>query len=211
MANTKAHIRYRNKDNGIVPGASTIANLLSKPALVPWANKLGLKGIDSNAYSKEMAEIGTLAHTMIMCDLKGEKPDTSDYSAEQISRAENSFLSWLEWRKGRELTPVAIETPMVSEQFQFGGTPDYLGYIDSVMVLADYKTGGIWREAYIQTCAYRQLAIEKGYPPADKILILGFPRTEDEKFQEVSYTKFDNGWNCFVLLKQVYKILKEIK
>ena len=207
----KAHIRYKNKNGDIIPGTSTIANMLDKPALAPWANKLGLKGIDSNAYSREMAAIGTLAHAMIMAELKNEKLDTSDYSQEQINKAENSFLSWLEWRKGKELSPLLLETPLVSETWQFGGTPDFLGLIDNTLVLADYKTGGIWREAYIQTCAYRQLAIENNYPAADKILILGIPRTEDEKFQEVSYTSFDNGWNVFVLLKQVYEQLKEIK
>jgi len=207
---TKAHIRYKNKNGDIVPGASTIANMLDKPALAPWANKLGLKGIDSNAYSKEMANIGTLAHAMIMSELKNEKLDTSDYSYEQIDKAENCFLSWLEWRKDKKLSPLLIETPLISETWQFGGTPDFLGFIDNTLVLADYKTGGIWREAYIQTCAYRQLAIENNYPAAEKILILGIPR-EDEKFQEVTYTKFDNGWEIFVLLKQVYEKLKKVK
>lgn len=208
---TKAHIRYKNKNGDIVPGASTIANMLDKPALAPWANKLGLKGIDSNAYAREMAAIGTLAHAMIMSELKGEILDTSEYSQEQISKAENSFLSWLEWRKGKEISSLLVETPLISENWQFGGTPDFLGFIDGVLTLADYKTGGIWREAYIQTCAYRQLCIENNYPTAEKILILGIPRTEDEKFQEVTYTKFDNGWDIFVLLKQVYERLKEVK
>ncbi len=208
---SKAHIRYKNKNGDIVPGASTIANMLNKPALAPWANKLGLKGIDSNAFAKEMATIGTLAHTMIMSDLKGEKLDTSDYSQEQITKAENSYLSWLEWHKNKDIKPILIETPMVSEQYQFGGMPDFLGYIDGILTLADYKTGGIWREAYIQTCAYRQLAIENGYPPTEKILILGIPRTEDEKFQEVNYRAFDKGWQIFYNLRQVYELLKEVK
>lgn len=208
---SKAHIRYKNAKGAIVPGASTIANILDKPALPPWANKLGLQGINSNDYAKGMAQIGTLAHVMIMADLKGESVDTSEYSQEQISKAENSYLSWLEWRKRKNLNPLLLETPLVSESYQFGGTPDFLGFIDKTLVLADYKTGGIWREAYFQTCAYRQLAIDNGYPPADKILILGIPRTEDEKFQEVTYTSFDKGWEVFVYLLKVYSLLKEIK
>ena len=207
----KAHIRYKNKNGDIIPGVSTIANMLDKPALAPWANKLGLKGIDSNAYSREMGAIGTLAHSMIMAELKNEKLDISDYSQEQISKAENSFLSWLEWCKGKELSPILIEAPLISEQYQFGGTLDFLGLIDKTLILGDYKTGGIWREAYIQTCAYRQLAIENNYPPADKILILSIPRTEDEKFQEVSYTSFDNGFEAFLHLRRLYDILKDMK
>lgn len=207
----KAHIRYKNNAGVIVPGASTIANMLDKPALVPWANKLGLQGINSNDYSKSMAQIGTLAHAMIMAEVKGETADTAEYSQEQISKAENSYLSWLEWVKGKEITPIVVEKSMVSETYQFGGTPDFLGEIDGKIILADYKTGGIWREAYFQTCAYRQLTIDNGYPKAEKILILGIPRTEDEKFQEVSYTSFDKGWEVFVYLLKVYNLLKEIK
>lgn len=211
MPKTTAHIRYRNKNNEIVPGCSTIANMLDKPALVPWANKLGLQGIDSRAFANSMADIGILTHHFIMSDLKGEKPDTSDYSQEQIDKAETSYLQWLEWKKDKVLEPVILETPMVSEQYQFGGTPDYLGCIDKVMVLADYKTGGIYKEHFIQCCGYRQLAIENGYPAADKILILGLPRNSEEKFQEVSYKAFDIGWQIFYNLRQVYELLKEVR
>ncbi len=211
MPNAKAHIVYRNSKNVVIPGASTIANMLDKPQLAPAANKLGLQGIDSSVLWRGMADIGTLAHAMIMADLKGEKVDTSDYSKEQIDKAENSYLQWLEWRKGKELKPILIETPLVSEQYQFGGTPDFLGYIDGIMTLADYKTGGIWREAYFQTCAYRQLTIENSYPPIDKILILGIPRTPEEKFQEVTYASFDKGWEIFYALRQLYEMLKVVK
>ena len=107
--------------------------------------------------------------------------------------------------------PVCLEMPLVSEQYQFGGMPDYLGYINGDLVLADYKTGGIYRESTIQTCAYRQLLIENGYEPAGKIVILGIPRTEDEKFQEITYTSFEVGWEAFLCLRRLYDLLKVIK
>jgi len=209
---TKAHIRYKNNAGDIVPGATTVINgVLAKPQLVIWANRLGLQGIDSTKYRDEMGDIGTLAHAMIMADLKGEPVDTSDYSREQIDKAENCFLSWLEWRKGKEVEPIHVEQPLVSEKYQFGGTFDFLGWIDGVMTLGDYKTGGIWKEAYIQTCAYRQLLIEAMFPIPDKILILGIPRTPDEKFQEVIYIEFNKGWELFKHLRAAYGLLKEIK
>lgn len=208
----KAHIRYRNQAGDIVPGVTTIiGSVLAKPQLIVWANRLGLQGIDSTKYRDEKGLIGTLAHAFILADLKGEKIETDDYSKDQIDQAENCYLKWLEWRKGRELKPVCIETPLVSEVYQFGGSPDYLGMINGDLVLADYKTGFVGKEAYIQTCAYRELLIENGYPPATKILILGIPRTEDEKFTEVSYTSFDTGWQIFQHLLGVYRLLKEVK
>ena len=209
---TKAHIRYKNQAGEIVPGVTTIIGaILAKPQLIIWANRLGLQGIDSTKYRDEKGAIGTLAHAMILADLKGEKVDTDEYSKEQITQAENSYLKWLEWQKGKEFKPVCVETPLVSELHQFGGSPDYLGMINGELILADYKTGFVGKEAYIQTCAYRELLIENGYPPASKIIILGIPRTEDEKFQEIIYTSFDVGWGYFKSLKACYDWDKKIK
>ncbi len=207
----KAHIRYKDKEGNIVPGATTIIGLLAKPQLIIWANRLGLQGIDSTKYRDDKADIGTLAHKMVLADIKGETVDTSEYSKEQIDQAENSFLSWLEWRKGKELKVILMETPLVSEGYSFGGTPDFLGYLNGQLVLMDYKTGGIYQEAYIQVCSYRQLLAENGYPSIDKAIVLGIPRTEDEDFKEITYTNFDNGWRIFKRLNEIYQLLKEVK
>lgn len=211
MPTTSAHTRYKNKCGNIVPGVTTVIGLLNKPQLVIWANRLGLQGIDSTKYRDDKAAIGSLAHAMIMADLKGEKADTSDYSENQITQSETCYLQWLDWCKGKALKPVCIETPMVSEDYHFGGCPDYLGYVNGDMVLCDYKTGGIYRESYIQTCAYAQLLYENAYPPTDKIIILGIPRSSEEKFQEVTYTDFSPGWQVFKHLLAVYELLKDIK
>lgn len=211
MSKVQSHIRYRNSMNEIIPGVTTITGQLNKPQLIIWANQLGLKGIDSTKFRDEKAEIGTLAHALIMADLRSEKFNTSDNSQNQINQAENSYLSWLEWRKGKKLEPIMIEKPLISEKYQYGGTPDYYGKVDNYIDLDDYKTGGIYRESYIQTCGYVQLIIENGYTPPDRIVILGIPRTPDEKFQEVIYTNFDVGIKAFLLLRELYDSLKEIK
>lgn len=208
---TSAHIRYKNNAGDIVPGVTTIIGLLAKPQLIVWANRLGLQGIDSTKYRDDKGDIGTLAHSMIISDLRGEKCDTSDYSQQQIDKAENCYLSWLEWRKHRELKPVGLELPLVSEEYQFGGTVDYYGLIDGVTVLVDFKTGGVWPEATIQTCAYRHLLIENGYPTPSHITILGIPRTEDESFQEKVIINFDTGWEIFRHLRAVYNLNKQLK
>jgi hypothetical protein len=208
---TKAHQRYKNKAGEIVPGVTTITGLKAKPQLVIWANRLGLKGIDSSKYRDEKADIGTLAHAMILAHLKGEQADTSDYSANQITEAENCFLSYLAWAKGKDIKPNLVEQSLISEAYQFGGCLDFYGTINGELVLVDYKTGGIYDEAKIQTCAYRQLLIENEHPAPDKIIILGIPRTEDEKFQEVTFTKFDVGWKYFKNLRENYNLDKLLK
>ena len=44
---SKAHQRYKLADGTQVPGVTTITGQLNKPALIIWANRLGLQGIDS--------------------------------------------------------------------------------------------------------------------------------------------------------------------
>jgi len=208
---TEAHIRYKNKEGKIIPGATTIVGLLNKPQLVTWANRLGLQGIDSTAYRDEAARMGTLAHDYILCHHKNTKPDLTDYSKQEIDAAENSFLSYLEWLKGHTLESLLLETPLVSEEYQFGGTPDCLGILDGEVTLIDYKTGGIYKEAYYQTCAYRQLLMEDGRREPTKIIILGIPRTPDESFKTEVYTEFDIGWEIFKHLLGIYYLQKEMK
>lgn len=208
---TKAHTVYKNQAGERVPGVTTILNLIAKPNLIVWANRLGLQGIDSTKFRDEKGLIGELAHAFVAADLRGQEVDTSDYSINQILPARYAFSYWLDWKRDKVLKPLLIETPLVSELFQYGGTPDFLGEVDDIVTLVDLKSGFIGKEAYIQTCTYRELAIENGYPPAERILILGIPRTEDEKLTETPYTDFENGWQYFKLLRQCYDLEKLIR
>ena len=81
MANVKAHTQYKLKSGTLVPGVTTILNsVLDKPFLVKWAYNCGCQGIDYRKVRDTAADIGTLVHYSILCDLKNEKPDLSEYS-----------------------------------------------------------------------------------------------------------------------------------
>ncbi len=214
---TRAHIRYQNKAGGHIPGVSTIVGQLAKPQLIIWANRLGLQGIDSTKYRDEKAEIGSLAHALVMADLRGEKYDTSAYSQQQIDQAETAFLHYLEWQKGHTLETRLVEQSLISEAYQYGGTPDWYGILDGIPTLVDYKTGGIWKEAQIQVAGYNQLILEHQpdtTPPSEwcsRIIILGIPRNSDETFRQVILTEWTAQWEAFKALRQLYDHLKGIK
>ena len=187
---TKTHIRYKNQAGKIVPGATTILGILNKPALVPWAWKLGTEGVDYRRYVDDKAEIGTLAHYLILCHLRGQEPDLSDYSQNQIDQAENAFLSYLEWEKSHPIEPILIETPLVSEVYQYGGTLDLLAKVNGSSWLIDFKTGkGIYPEMLYQLAAYRWLLRENGYG-VDHARILRIGRDETEGFEEKVVIQF---------------------
>lgn len=209
---TKAHQLYRKTcDNSLVPGVTTIIGVLAKPALVPWANKLGLEGIDVAKYVDDKAEIGTYGHALVMADLGAPPPDTSEYSASQISQAENALLSWYAWKKGKAIKPVLIEESIVDDELGFGGTVDLVAEIDGQLELIDLKTGkGIWPEHSIQLAAYRHLVVGLGHKPV-RCRILNIPRTEDEAFDEAVVSDLEVNWQIFCHCLGIYNLRKIAK
>ncbi len=211
MAKTSAHIRYRNRDNEIVPGATTVLGILNKPALVPWANKLGLSGIDVNKFVDDKAEIGTLAHAMVEAYLKGEQADTSDYSKNQIEQAENSLLSFFEWSKDKVLEPILLEAPLVSETYQYGGTVDCYCKLDGVLTLLDFKTSkAIYPEMMYQLGAYQLLLYENGHK-VDQCRILRIGRDADEGFEERTKNLLGAEQAIFLNCLAIYNLQKGLK
>ena len=208
---SRAHITYKLADGTAVPGVTTVLSVLNKPALVKWANNLGLQGIDSSKYVDEKAAIGTLAHRMIADYLRGEETDTNEYSKVQIDQAENAVLSFFEWEKAHHITPILIEEPMVSEVFRFGGTIDCLGKINGNLCLIDFKTSrGIFPEMLIQVVAYKQLLVEHGHK-VDQTTILRVGRTDDEGFEERFVNELDKRWQIFQHCLEIYRLQKEVK
>ena len=208
---SRAHILYKLADGIAVPGVTTVLAVLNKPALVKWANNLGLQGIDSSKYVDEKAAIGTLAHRMIADYLRSEETDTSEYSAVQIDQAENAVLSFFEWEKTHHITPILVEEPLVSEVFHFGGTIDCLGQINGNLCLIDFKTSrGIFPEMLVQLAAYRQLLVEHGHK-VDQTTILRIGRTADEGFEERLVNELDKRWQIFLHCLEIYKLQKEVK
>ena len=169
-----------------------------------------MNGIDYRTYRDTAASIGTLAHYLVQCDMTGETPDMSEYSPLEIDQAENSLLSYYEWRKGKNIIAVENELPLVSEQYEYGGTIDILAEIDGELWLVDVKTGkAIYTEMLYQLAAYRQLLNENGYD-VQKAKILRIGRDETEGFEERTITDFSKHWELFYHCLQIYKIQKEI-
>jgi hypothetical protein len=212
---SKAHTPYKLKDGTRVPGVTTVVGVLNKPALVPWANKLGLQGIDTRTYVDALAAVGTAAHATILADLSGKGAESALVDLDRITRdlAENCYLSFCAWRNQHELKPIALEVQMVSETWRYGGTADFVGYVDGVLELVDFKTGkGIYPEHFIQLAGYSAPLVE------NKIInklplqyrILNIPRAETEAFDERVKTDLGVEWEIFSHCLAIYWLQKKM-
>jgi len=208
----KAHTRYM-VENKRVAGVTTILGVLNKPNLIPWANRMGLKGIDTTKYVNEAAEIGTLAHEMVMHYFEGTECNTDDYSKNQIKLAENSLKSFYSWNDEHEITPILIEEQMASAKYFYGGTIDLFCNIDGVDALVDFKTGkAIYSEMFSQVAAYVQLLKENGHKPK-KFKIIRIGRDPSEGFEErsVSAKELKDYWSIFYYCLKLYELKKKIR
>jgi hypothetical protein len=206
----RAHTIYKDAFGNRIPGVTTITGVLNKPALVKWANNLGLQGIDSSAYVDELADVGTLAHKMIEADMQGVQCDTSDYSQTQIDMAENALISYFEWKKDKAIHPIMVEHQMVSGN-GFGGTIDVYAKINGKLTLLDIKTSkGIFPEMFTQVAAYQMLLEENGHQ-VDDVKILRVGREESEGFSYENCPKLDLHQSLFNHCLSIYNLQKELK
>jgi hypothetical protein len=202
----RAHTRYKKANGELVPGATTVLSVLNKPALVPWANALGLAGIRVGTYVDALAEIGTCAHEMILCHHKSEPFDSDSHAPDIIDKAENCLISYFAWEKQHNVEPVVCEKAFVSEEWGFGGTVDLVARIDGELCLVDYKSSkGIFPEHIYQIAAYETLLKEHGHH-IDGRRILRIGRDETEGFDEKIVGDTDREWEIFKHCLALYNL-----
>ena len=167
-----AHRNYFTAEGRRLPSVTEVLRVAMPPALIGWANKMGLQGEKIQEIIKKKATIGTLAHYFAECDIKNETRNTtllSDYSVEDLQQAEKYFGAFLNWKQNCSLEFIE------SEIFLTAVCPDLGGFVGTIDAIArrggkewiiDFKTtSGIYFEHRVQVAAYAFLADSKyGHP-----------------------------------------------
>jgi hypothetical protein len=209
MGNTKIHTQYKNSLGENIVGTTSVIGILDKPSLLNWVAKITKEGHDWQRYRDAMGDSGTLTHLRILHYLKGTKPDLSEYSPATIKLSDNSLKSFHEWEKSHKLEPLFLEIPMISNTLNFGGTPDFVGYVNGRPEILDFKTGGLYLSVVLQLAAYRQLVKESCKLNIEYCRGLSIPRTDGESFKEELYTKLDDEFEIFKSCLSIYNLLKK--
>jgi len=220
---SKAHQRYTTKDGRPCVGVTTALGMKAKPYLIPWANKLGLDGIDSSKYVDALASVGTLIHLFVECDVKGIKADTGDFTPNELEAAKSAFFKWKKWRTDNKFVLVASELQLASDEFQYGGTIDLLGIINGRLTIADIKTSkSVYEEQKTQVAAYKKLVVEnkdkivsllpqgfEWHEPECRIIRIG--RNENEGFDDTLVGAHEIHWRVFKACLDLYWADKALK
>lgn len=208
---------YYTKDGDRVPSVTTIiGRFKDSSALMHWAYKQGLAGVELYEERDKAAHCGTLAHAMVeayinkqdhMALIKNEEKEIS-------SKALNAFQMFREWQ---EITKIEIisyyqEIPIVDEDLKYGGTPDAVGRnTNGELVMLDWKTSsGIWPDYLVQLAAYGNLWEKEFGEAIAGYHILRFSKDFPD-FNHHYYESLFNEFEYFKLLLQCYAFDKRIK
>jgi len=210
--NTKAHQRYRSKKGFIVPGVTTIISQLDKPALVPWAWKLGMEGIDYRKVTQQAADIGTITHKLIECFLLGQNPGPLDeFPLRSVQQAQVAFHNFEEWWTQQGFETVGAEIQLVNEKYLYGGTIDNVARRKAdnrYIVLNDVKTSkAIYPEMIVQLAAYWRMW--DSVHPDQKISAANIIQLNKETGAIAFHPilgDLDTEWQIFQHLRDLYEL-----
>jgi hypothetical protein len=173
------------------PSVTQLIDLLAKPALIAWANKQGLIGVDIKEKRKRSLLKGTSLHSQIECY----------HSDGVLLEREIDQQNLEQFMLGKKV--ISMEKDIETEWFV--GRYDVLLEIDGQKCMADYKSGfknRVYPDYKLQLIAYTMAE------PAAKMAIIPIPQfqlipveIEDRKPYE----------NMLKALSQIWYLKKEIE
>lgn len=209
-------IPYKNTKGKRVKGVTTYISrqcAWGKDGLMYWQWKEGAEGRNFNERSDRLANSGTVVHDRVEAHMLG-KPwkGLEEWEALDEENTEIANMSWesfLNWFKMYKPVTLATEQPLVSELYQFGGCPDWIGTIgEGTLTIIDWKRS-VYSNYVVQVGAYRQLWNEK-HPDkiVDQAEILKLGK-ESASFIHLHFNKMDLelGFRAF----RGFQILDEIE
>lgn len=179
--------KYKNKQGNLLPRCTQIIDVLgyNKRALMMWARKLALQGIDPLKKSKYAADLGTLIHKKIESHIyNATQPDESEFTFDQIAISQNGLEIYKEWEE--KTKPEYLESEYTIITDTWGGTADVIMRIDGKIYLGDFKTSkAIYADHVIQVSAYAHgIHTMSEYTDGDKELLKMFNKN-------ISVSKYD--------------------
>jgi hypothetical protein len=203
---------YRNTAGQRVPGASTVAKLISDPGgLIHWAWTEGHEGRDYRESRDAAAGAGTMVHEAAEAWKQGRPYEWQGPPA-VVAQAQIGFGNFLEWTQQTKLKIEETEISLVSERHQYGGTFDAT-LVGGRRAMCDYKTAPrLYEEHLVQLAAYGALWNEHspGRPIDGGFYLLRFSR-EYGDFTAHRFAELDDAWVAFQHCRALYDLKIRLK
>jgi hypothetical protein len=206
---------YLNAAGQPIPGTNDITGRYKDSgALIHWAHKQGQQGLP--LYDRSAIDIGSAVHKMAELDLIGAS-DREIESAlhnylsapNHLQMAHTSFRAFREWREQCRVTPIKQEVSLVSERYQYGGTPDLVAMVNNGIGLIDFKTGrAVYNEMKVALAAHGNLWNEaRPTQKLDSYHLIILPK-DGGPFQHHAFEDLSREWELFQAYLKAYSLEK---
>lgn len=229
----KKHIYYL--DGKALTGVTTVLNVISKPALIPWAVKMAVEYVSehltdivdamNNSEPEKYNEIlkeAKKAHTKKRDDAATKGTDIHSQCEEYINAmikgefyeidADNDqLIKFVQWVKEHDVKFLASEKKMYSESLWLAGTCDFVAIVDGKKLVGDIKTtSGIYDlTPFMQCAAYRTMLEEMGETDFEGSVIVRLGK--DGSFEERYRYDFETDKEGFLSALKLYRALATYK
>ena len=164
------------------PSVSKLVKILDKPALVGWANKIGLEGVNLKAYRTKAMADGTNIHAQIHAFLADKKPFDD-------LKTQNNFKKFMSNKK-------ILGTEKDIETSFFVGRYDIKLGINGKTWMCDFKkSDGIHLDNTLQLVAYRM---------AEKTDCIAIIKTPEFTFHPINIKNYNPYENILEALYIIY-------
>ena len=205
-------------DGDYVPSVTTILNVISKPALMPWAVKMGAEGFRDNrkdylkgdikledmikgikgAYRKKSQDalnIGEEVHAWCEQAIKfklgvGTMPSMPD---NEVVR--ESIENFRDWTKENDVKWLSSEEKIYNRKYKYAGTVDAIAEVNGVFGVIDFKTSKrLYDEYDLQVSAYGETIEDIYGRDCESSWLLRFDK-EDGSFESKELQSGDHAEN----------------
>lgn len=225
---------YYTVEGKYAPSVTTILDSIAKPALMPWAVKMGaewfvenceafsqaelsvddmVKGI-KGAYrssSRKAMNIGTEVHRWceeaILCKL-GRGPRPEDVEGEEANNAVNAFRDWV---KLNDVEWHTVEQKLYHRGHKYAGTVDATATVNEEYCVIDFKTSkAVYAPYHLQCAAYAKAIEDMTGRVPEKAYVLRFDKATGE-FEAAASTEIMDNFIGFLGFLEGYTRLKSLE
>lgn len=227
------HSAYYSETGDEYPSVTTVLDNLGL-ATMPMcyaAWKLGKEGKHFKEEWGKAADIGTVVHALVeqdMMDSFGDggvelsakarklRDEFTDWQQEQAETCMDGYRAW----KRFEASDLGIyllesEEEVINEEYNYGGTFDFRGYVDGEHTILDLKTSkGLYPSHVIQQAAYVRAyndGLPQGQNPVTQAALLRLDKEKNEYDWHVMVEgDFEPAFDVFACMRKVYDSLESI-
>jgi hypothetical protein len=170
------------------PSVTELTKLLDKPALLSWANKIGLQGINIKDYRQKVMSAGTSMHVQIERHILHGEPFEN----------EATKLCYDQFFLDKEI--IGVEEKLECDYFT--GRYDIKYICNGIVTIADFKTNQ--KRCYLENIL--QLAAYKFMSECDQCVIVSVPDFIEIQTGVGDYRQYQE---IMFNLSNIHQILKE--